>query len=762
MAQATTLLSNASFENTGDLLSHNTFNVWPAGLSSPPRARGYIPANIALFLGRDPEVDELVLLLTQDPGDEKRARICILGPGGMGKTELAKKVINHTEIRRCYASRNLIFVACVQAPSVSLLLDTLYTALDITRDTHNTFNDILNDLRSSGPLILLLDNFETPLLADGAREQVEQILRDIEQIPHVALFVTMRGSSAPCEGFLWTEKKIEPLNPHASHRLFTEICPKARDDSELAGLLESLWYMPLAVTLMAKLGKATEWKARELLNSFRTAGPTMLGPNDGSDSRHSINVSIRLSVDSPLMRRTQDAATLLVIISMLPSGATSSHLQKYWARSLSNLPAALQALLYTSLLECRSEAYFVLPVIRSYILEPSRIPKDVTPLMVQGACKFLQDHDSDVGDADYKKHMLARSAIEINLQTILLNTTDPDSNVIKALLTLAWHQYRSRARLEVIEHAVNLMGSILDHRLQGRVLRCYALILHSLARYRDAVKQFKLARKSFIHASETTMAVRSLLEIVHTSVLVDPNSNEIPLIKQAQIELTYHDKLLALKLIRQCRFLYPLFPSRSVVNDDMVRCLLRLGRAYSRGRNYSKAITTLTRARAMSPEGSFQAVRCAEDLATAYRGFGNYNDAEKWALVACKEWEHLGHFSPNSSWTLGMTYISKLEFSKALEVLTGGLEVTRARGVVRQTADILLELGRAYMKMGEIQNARNALVDAISHFQALESMDNQIICGKFYLEKLDDPSRIPSRQEKRALKATWHEEDVRS
>ncbi|KAJ7595822.1 hypothetical protein C8J56DRAFT_883977 [Mycena floridula] len=761
MAQATTLLNNASFGNIGgDFLSHNTFNIWPAGPSSPPRARGYIPANIALFLGRDPEVEELVLLLTQDPGDGKRARICILGPGGMGKTELAKKVINHSEIQRCYVSRNLLFVACVQAVSVPLFLDILYTALDITRDTHNTLNDILNELRSSGPLILLLDNLETPLFADGAREQVEQILRDIEQIPHVALFVTMRGSSAPSEGFLWSEKRIEPLDPHASHRLFTEICPKARDDSELAELLDNLGHMPLAVTLMAKLGKATEWKARELLDSFRTAGPTMLGPSNGSDSRHSVNVSIQLSVESPLMRRTQDAFTLLIIISMLPSGTTSNDLREYWAQSLSNLPAALQALLDTSLLECRSGAYFVLPVIRSYILEPSRILEDVAPLLVQGACRFLKKHKGDVGHDSYKKHMLARSAIEINLQTILLSTTDPDSNVISALRTLAVHQYHTRPRLEVIEHAVKLAGGILDHGLQGSVLWCYAIILESLDRYRDALKQFKLARKSFIHASETTMAVRSLLNIAHTSALINLDFNEIPLIKQAQIELTYHDKPLALTLIRQCRFLYPLFPSRSVVNEDMARCLSQLGNAHRRWRKYSKAITTLTTARDVSREGSFQAARCADALATAYHRRGNFDDAEKWALIACKEWKKMGGSAGYSLRILGMTYISKLEFSKAVEALTEGLEVAKVRGSADWISLILLELGRAYMKMGEIQNARNALADAISHFQALEGEKVKIICARFYLDKLDNPSRIPSREEKRALEETWHDEDA--
>ncbi|KAJ7595723.1 P-loop containing nucleoside triphosphate hydrolase protein [Mycena floridula] len=221
---------------------------------SPPRARGYIPASTALFLGRDSEVEELVLVLIRESEDGKRARICILGPGGMGKTELAVKVLNHPDIQRVYRRRNLLFVACDQAVSATLLLDILYAVLDIRRDTQNTINDILDDLRSSGPLILLLDNFETPLYADVAKEQVEQILRDIEQIPHVAIVVTMRGNTAPCEGFSWVKKEVEPLTPSASHDLFTKIYPEVETDSNLAQLLEVLGYMPLAIMLMAKLG----------------------------------------------------------------------------------------------------------------------------------------------------------------------------------------------------------------------------------------------------------------------------------------------------------------------------------------------------------------------------------------------------------------------------------------------------------------------------------------------------------------------------
>ncbi|KAJ7591563.1 hypothetical protein C8J56DRAFT_1047771 [Mycena floridula] len=105
---------------------------------------------------------------------------------------------------------------------LSLLLDVVFSALDITSGTKNALNDILDELRSSKPIFLLFDDFETPWNASGARGEVAQFLRDLDAIPHVALFITMRETITPCDDINWTEMQIEPLNscrfPPTLHR----------------------------------------------------------------------------------------------------------------------------------------------------------------------------------------------------------------------------------------------------------------------------------------------------------------------------------------------------------------------------------------------------------------------------------------------------------------------------------------------------------------------------------------------------------------
>ncbi|KAJ7578626.1 hypothetical protein C8J56DRAFT_797411 [Mycena floridula] len=248
-------------------------------------------ANDRLF-GRDQEIEDIVRILTAKPPSEskrawfariftrkpappqsKRARFALLGAGGQGKTSVALKVMAHPVMRRCYSIKNSVWVPCEEATSAALLLDVLVASLAITKDTLNSIHDILNELRqTSEPIILLLDNFETPWNAPGSRGPVGRILRDLAQFPHVALFITMRGTSAPIEGITWVERRIQALDSESSLQLYNSIDTKAAEDNKLPELLEMLGHMALAVKLMAQYGKNTGRTVEELILRYQVTG----------------------------------------------------------------------------------------------------------------------------------------------------------------------------------------------------------------------------------------------------------------------------------------------------------------------------------------------------------------------------------------------------------------------------------------------------------------------------------------------------------
>ncbi|KAJ7583157.1 hypothetical protein C8J56DRAFT_893893 [Mycena floridula] len=99
--------SRTSTSQMQGIVENNIFQGSGSQPSSPgiQYRRGHVPANIAFFVGRDHEVEKLVLLFSREEANQKRVRIIILGQGGMGKTALAVEVVNHPDIKRYYGDR---------------------------------------------------------------------------------------------------------------------------------------------------------------------------------------------------------------------------------------------------------------------------------------------------------------------------------------------------------------------------------------------------------------------------------------------------------------------------------------------------------------------------------------------------------------------------------------------------------------------------------------------------------------------------------
>ncbi|KAJ7578907.1 hypothetical protein C8J56DRAFT_345911 [Mycena floridula] len=761
-------VENSSFGSIGgNVLSNNTIiNNYPAAKGPTRRTRGYMPAANDKLFGRDQEIEDIVRIFTANPSSSqsklaqfsrvfttkpasslKCAHLALLGAGGQGKTATALKVMAHPAMKRFYSRKNSLWVPCDEATSPEMFLHILYNSLAITVDTHNTLEDILNELRkTSKPIILLLDNFETPWNVPEARGTMARILQDIAQFTHVALFVTMRAAVAPCEEIEWEEMRIQTLDPAASHQLFVSIHPESREDSKLSELLEMLGHMALAVKLMARYGKNTGQKAAQLISGYQATGTSMLGSIQGSDRQNSVSVSICMSLESSLVKNELNAALLLQIIAMLPSGTSPETLQQWWAENLENLNGALRVLLEASLLERRTTTYFVLPVIRSYLLDGSHFPTNTHDSMVKAACNFLQNYAStSPGEESFQDDMQARAIEEINLQSILLQTSESNLDVINALKTLAWHQYRVRPRTEVIQHAVKLLQNVTDPNLLvgvGHVYDCYAAILYTLGQYQESLQQRNLARDAYLAASKPTLAAWALIDIADVSAFIDSSFNEIPLLEKAQQELESLDE------------------DGEQWKKAMTRCLIFLGEAHSRDHNHSEALEHLTRARDFCSDLPFERAQCADKLADAHHHLQQLDEAEQWAVLAVSEWKQIGGYLGTVLWVLGRVYISKAEYDKAIRPLEEGLQCAKAYGDQRHTASILLELGRAHMKKGKNNDAKKLFSEALMNYGSLEGIEEEKIVCQYYLNKLDGPSRVPTPEEEDALKVTQHGEDI--
>src|SRR5882762_6256142 len=74
-------------------------------------ARQEMPLKPEVFHGRDDMVEDIAQLLLQ----EETSRVCILGPGGMGKTSVSLAVVELPLIRKRFPGGNIAWVPCIEA-----------------------------------------------------------------------------------------------------------------------------------------------------------------------------------------------------------------------------------------------------------------------------------------------------------------------------------------------------------------------------------------------------------------------------------------------------------------------------------------------------------------------------------------------------------------------------------------------------------------------------------------------------------------------
>jgi len=424
--------------------------------------RQEIPLKPEIFHGRDDFVEDIARSLLQD----EISRICILGPGGMGKTSVSLAVVELPVIKERFLGGNCVWVPCIEATSATLFLEILYTQLQVPGDNQVTLEKIISELDASkAPRLILLDNFETPWNAPGGtQKQVSDILRKLAMLSHVAILVTMRGTYPPCDSIEWQSHTIQPTDEAACRRIFHDINANSKDDPDVDCLLGVLGYMPFAVTLMANLGKRGKSTASELLETWYTSGTDMLSVTNSPEK--SMNRSISLSVDSEFVKQDPDALLLLAILSLLPAGTTKQNI-RWWATSVKMIPSAIATLSDAGLLvenkrdNSSSPALFVIPVVQSFMQQQDRIVEEIRKQVQLSCCEYVLAHACRFDDPSFPKNSKALAAEDTNIQSTLFGSppfrlTVPSGRTIEALIAFSWHRYDTKPTLDIVNHAVTV------------------------------------------------------------------------------------------------------------------------------------------------------------------------------------------------------------------------------------------------------------------------------------------------------------------
>ncbi|KZV82001.1 hypothetical protein EXIGLDRAFT_779107 [Exidia glandulosa HHB12029] len=244
-----------------------------------------------------------------------------MGAGGLGKTTLATAVVQHVDVAVTFVARRFL-VTAEAAVGVDDLLIGMLTTFGLSTSS-DPLASLLQHFRSHERTLLVIDNLETIWNSANAQQRcmTEAVLSKLANVTSLTLIITCRGADLPPD-VEWANRDaivLSTLSPDAALATFTDIAGDVPtpDQPVRDALLKEVDYMPLAVTLLARL-VARGKQLRDLDRRWNSVHMGMLRtqPNGRLDN---VDASVQLSI---AFLPSDDPAPLqlLSLCAQLPDG----------------------------------------------------------------------------------------------------------------------------------------------------------------------------------------------------------------------------------------------------------------------------------------------------------------------------------------------------------------------------------------------------------------------------------------------------------
>ena len=744
-------------EDVKQLLAKNQQLAVPV-LPSSDTVVQQMPLKPAVFYGRDFVIEEITQLLIK----EETSRVCILGAGGMGKTSVSLGVVERSLIKERFLPKNIVWVPCIEATSATLLLEILSTQLQVPGNTGqgtSTIEKIISLLAATSTQrrLILLDNFETPYnVPDRGQKQIEDTLRRLAMLSHIAILVTMRGRHPPCaEAIKWRSKEIQPTDEGACLRMYRSIYPDSENDPDVGRLVGILGHMPLAVTLMARLAKEGQSTAKELILAWLENGPDILPDHH----EQNMNRSISLSIDSNLMKQNPQALLLLNVLSCLPAGTSKATL-RWWvpALHLSMVPSAIATLTKTGLLvenqrqDSDSSVLLVLPVVQSFMQQHGRIGEEIRQSIQLSCSRYVLHHYYQNRDSKLK----ALAAEDINIQAILCSSpTTQHSNMlsdktIEALISFSWYRCDdAKPNFEIAEHAVSMAKAFGDKRYIASSLWCLGNTYSYLGEFYAGYKHLQEAYQMYNSLLPSQKWYDLRKEFLSPPTLTRSRGNHelhplrcqcgISMVEGARLTFDNGDKVVS--LARDVE------KQSATVSDERIhaRSLVMLGSVLDKYGDRQEALHHLERAKQMRIANGTLNFDVYYVIALAYCHEKRLPEALDAAEEAWKLSEPLNSLvdQAQTSFVLGMILFNMNRDTEAWKYMEISLTKNLELGNRRDSASTWEYMGYGYLRRGDYPNAYKAYEAAAENYRGTVDEEPHCTKCKDNMDKIKDMQRNP-------------------
>ncbi|RZL98905.1 MAG: tetratricopeptide repeat protein [Variovorax sp.] len=614
----------------------------PLAAAAAPSAAG-----LAGFIGRTGERRRLAELLARD---EVRL-VCLIGPGGMGKTRLARCMLHDLSAAH---GHDAAFVPLEDLLSMQDVATRIARELGVVMQGRaSPLEQLAKALRERSTL-LVLDNFEQ--LVDEAA----QLGTLLAACPQLKLLVTSRvrlglaGEQLyPLEGlpcpepedgdrleafdaarlFIAAAQQVEPsFSPAAEAAAIVDIC-RQLDGLPLALELAAAWARVLPCTAIAAELRA----GTELLRADGSTHPP----------RHA---SMEVVFEQSWQRLVPAEREVLARLSVFRGG--------FQAES------------------ARAVAAAALPVL-SALADKSLLRKDGPRLALHPLVQQLAAHK--LGDAQHRETRAAHSAYFLHRLAQWQPATETgERGTLKAIdadlenFRVAWQWALAGGPTDAIPGCTTALLKYFDHR---------GLNEEGLRWLREAAEAPRTQQDAELHV---------LLEssISHLYYRLDRYAEAESLAAQALDRIDPKQ---------------PQSAARIQALLVLAACALRVGRLDEAQRRYEQLL-----ARVRSEGRPQQIAGALDNLSLVHKRFGRYDDALRLSLESLEQHRRIGHGAGIALClnNLGSLYISRGEPAAAMAPLREAVALCERDGLANTGAMVQTNLSHAAMYLGDLGAAR--------------------------------------------------------
>ncbi|KAG2143110.1 hypothetical protein BD769DRAFT_1772188 [Suillus cothurnatus] len=334
-------------------------------MNTPKNQQIKPPSRPAMLYGRDDLVAELMNLVVNDE------HLALIGPGGMGKSSLAKAIINDPLITKRFGDRRFFVTYDGLDPS-TITFETFMTRFTRALGIEIAGSDPLRQMSTfldSASALIVLDNAETFEEASASLTlgDILPAIAEIANIPGVILILTSRSRrNAP--DVRWITKDIPPLDLSSAQTMFFEIylhTSRSEAEEDIKGLLKELDFHPLSINILANAAQQNGWSPSMLLKRWNDRHSKVL--DGGKGKLQSLSGTMQLSLNSLSVQDLgEDGLRALAIIAFLPQGLNES-LASDLLPSLSQIDTICDVLCMQSLVYRQDNFLKMLAPVRHYV-----------------------------------------------------------------------------------------------------------------------------------------------------------------------------------------------------------------------------------------------------------------------------------------------------------------------------------------------------------------------------------------------------------